>query len=170
MRFLKLALLVGGLMLLSGVVSGEDWRRGPSLADATTPDPLCVRGIAPGATCYWAFDENDTADSPVISITAEYATLAFDPNVANDGSSNAQIELRRIISTACTGPSTVASLNTSQAISNGVVSILTGDGDHATRAAFIFEVPTGCYFIAITTVSTAENAIVSLTGAPVGRQ
>ena len=168
MRLLKLALLVVGFVLVStGVANAqESWRTGPSLTGATTPDPLCTRGIGPGATCYWTFN-NSTVDSPVIHISAEYATLSFNANIAAETFVNT-MELRRVIGTACTGSSTTtATNNNSEPIHNGTTELLDGDGD--SQQAFIFEVPTGCYFINPVT-GGAIDSVVSLTGAPVGRQ
>ncbi len=175
MQFLKLALLVGGLVLLStSAYSQEAWRTGPSTSAqnaAGTGFPLCTKGITPGTTCYWTFN-NISTDSPVINITAEYAMLSFDADIAATGTGNT-IRVHKVIGAACTGPSTVASDNDSEPIvfpaliaADAWVTELTGaSGIDIARSPL----HTGCYFISPGSVTT-EDGIVMLTGAPVGRQ
>ncbi len=174
MQFLKLALLVGGLLLLSSSVTlgQETWRTGPSTTAqnaAGTGFPLCDLTISPGKTCYWTFNNPDAGTlSPVINVTAEYAIVTFNSNIAGTNDTN-EIIIYKVAATACSGAT--ASVNTAVGVDFRIADptadwsvLVTG----ATGRRMV-TIPIGCYFIDPDTVTT-EDAMIMITGAPVGRQ
>lgn len=173
MKFLKLAMLVGGFMLLSSVAWGQEaWRKGSTTTDdrvqGNALSDLCDRDIGPGTTCFWAFNGSDSAaDSPVLNITAEYATLTFDADLAAgaDGVGN-DITVRMIVD-HCSG--VIATTNNSNPINNGDVILMTGEMSATLNSAFIFEIPRGCLYIDVTGTSDLES-MVKVTGAPLRNQ
>ena len=164
MRFLKLSLLVGGFLLLSGSSFAiEEWRRGPSVVGATTPDPPCTRGITAGATCYWSFN-NSIDNSPAIVISAEYASLVYDPNIAAGGTGGSTVRLMWVVSPACTGSQTVVTGAGAVAFEQPVA-VITLNGLPDTGGAQFLNIPPGCYFIDVVATATAVDAVVMITGA-----
>ncbi len=175
MKLLKLALLVGGLMLLSSTSFAQaPWRTGPSIVGAASDDSLCTRGVTPGASCYWAMNgATNTTDSPVIVVSAEYATVNFTANVAGTDVGNS-IVVFKVIAAACNSSAT-ASENTASSlvfrhsiVANTWNESLTGvDTNNLSIGMTLLY--TGCYFIS-PVGSADEDGIVMLTGSPlVGR-
>lgn len=162
MRFIIAGLLTLLALAATPTVASaqEAWRRGPS-----TSSDLCSRGVGPGDTCYWAFN-NDATDSPVLTITAEYATVCYDPDIAAATTTTATVEVMQIIGAACSGAS--ASANTAEPINNGTVTTLTGDS--TASADCVYEVPLGCIWINPTGSVAASDAVVKVTGSPGFRQ
>lgn len=166
MRFLKLALLVGGLVVLSSTADAQEaWRTGPSVTGALTPDPLCDRGVSPGATCFFTF-HNVATDSPVLNIQAEYARVYFNPNIASTNDTGATIEVMAVTGAACSGYS--ASDNTSEPITNGTLAVLTGATATNSNGTSVIA-DHGCIWIDIESTTT-QDSMVKVVGAPVGRQ
>ncbi len=173
MKFFKLALLVGGLMLLSSTAySGMGvWRTGPSLVDSATPFPLCARGITPGASCFLAWKNSSNEQSPMIVVSAEYATVNFDSDVLVQNAGGASMQMHKVVSSSCSGTTTPVLAEATIMIFRGAldpttawIPQLTGDS-----SAFLSgqgtKLYTGCYFIR-TQTSTSDNSMVILTGAP----
>lgn len=154
---MKLILLVLSFVLVAGVANAQNaWRQGTGATDT-----LCSSGISPGAACFWTFN-NDSTDSPLLRITAEYATVCFNPNTANATDSGATVDIQYVTGDDCSA--TTVSLNTSE---NVAATTLTGESTGGLDC--LYEVPIGCIWVNPITTTT-QTSVVSVRGAPVGRQ
>jgi len=157
---MRTLLFVVGFLLMAGASQAQEaWKLGTGANDTA-----CSRGVGPGTTCFWSFN-NDQTDSPVLRISAEYATVCFDPNTAAATLADT-VEVMQVIGDDCS--TTTGSANTSEPVNNGTVTTLTGDS--ATSADCVYEVPTGCIWINPSGTVAAVDAVVKVTGAPGDRQ
>jgi hypothetical protein len=137
------------MLLVAGSASAQHWYQGK-----TTSDRRCSGPIRPGQTCYFPMSGTSTTDSVVKQITAEYATVCFEPDDASTGAATGQVQI--MWTNAEEG--TTGDANDGNAILNETLTGAAGDD-------CIYDVPTGTVWVNITiALGAGIDGYVSITG------
>lgn len=136
--------------------TASDWKMDDNVASTSS----CGGSISSGRRCYYPF--TGSTNSTVKDISAEYATVCLDPNLATTGTSLAQVQIMRVTGNLATGA--VGDPNKAEPLLD-----LTLTGTATGGADCIYEVPAGRYYVSVTSSPAGADAVVSIHGAGTNR-
>lgn len=156
LRLGALLAIMAALVLLAPLAEAQstsDWKIGPSSSDGA-----CGGSISSGRQCWYPMTGTTATDSTVKIISAEYATVCFDPNLASTGAAAGQVRVMWSNSNEANGAA--GSLNHGEPIINETLTGAAGDD-------CLYEVPTGRIWIDVTVAMGAGvDGVVTVVGAP----
>lgn len=128
--------------------SNSDWKT------AVSGGGSCGGSISAGRRCFFPFTGGTS--STVKLISAEYATICFDPNTATDGTATAEVQVQWVNDSVANGAT---------GSDNNSFAMLGTTLDGGDTSSCIFEVPTGAIWIKVSSASGGEQAVVTVIGA-----